>query len=205
MKRVTLLVDDIREKPANNRALILPGESYFPRHVHARHILAIEDADGYDFAPLDPTAAPVAPRALTTDELDALSVGEVVDATVHGQRARALRRDTRHGGAPWLLCPIGGSPRFAVSAELEDAILVPTPPIQPAPVKALPLPTEPGARFWGKTSDTEPQYWFTRGRSSYVSVGYVPASAGTLPIPLEHATRCGLVRLVDPNSDEVTA
>jgi hypothetical protein len=52
MKRVTLLADDVREVPGNYRVLTFSGEPGYPRHVHARHILAIEDADGRDFAPL---------------------------------------------------------------------------------------------------------------------------------------------------------
>jgi hypothetical protein len=74
-----------------------------------------------------------------------------------------------------------------------------------APLAALPLPMEPGARFWAKTSDTEPQYWFVRGRSPYVSVGYVPAGSATLPVPGELAAKRGLVRLPDPKASEVTA
>lgn len=247
MKRVTLLADDVREVPHNYRHLLLPG-SGMVHAVHARHILAIEDADGRDFAPLDPdtlatiadlrvklraamdranaVVAPIrevmaqlaepvevesgpvqdeAPRMLTADELVALPVGSVVDATVTGARVRAMMTET----GEWVMSFYLNGSRVAMPRELKDAILVPTPPIQPAPVTPLPLPTEPGARFWGKTSDTESQWWFARHYPhGSAALWYTPARASTLlaaDVRFDRAASRGLVRLPDPSSGEVTA
>lgn len=57
--------------------------------------------------------------------------------------------------------------------------------------EALPLPDKPGARFWGKCDDGEPQWWFSvqtpsRGRVCFYSQRWDFSEGG------------GLTRLHDP-------
>jgi hypothetical protein len=247
VKRVTLLADDAQGRPdlggERSWRLDLTGGAG-SLYIHASHVLSVEDADGRDFAPLDPSAAAViadlrvklqaaldhanevvapvrramellaqpveaesapaqdeAPRVLTTVELASLSVGSVVDATVTGARVRAVRR----AGGAWFMSEFLDNSWSALSRDLEDAVLVTSAAIQPAPVAVLPLPTEPGARFWGR-SHAHPvqQWWFVRhvadvsGRARYVpSVGY-----SVLAVDVDVS---GLVRLPDPSAPEATS
>lgn len=193
MQRVTLLVDRIDESETARRIYLTGSNGCL--YIHARHVLSVEDADGRDFAP---PAPPAAGDILTSAELDALPVGAVVDATVTGVRVRAMRLEA--GG--WSLTERLDNSPFAATLSLEGAVLVTDGPIQPAPIKPLPLPTEPGARFWGRVYDSEPQWWFVRepepGDQWYVpSVGF--------SLSAQDASALGLVRLPDPGASDVTA
>lgn len=196
MKRVTLLADRIESEGTSCRIYLTGSKGAL--YAHARHVLSVQDPDARDFAP---PAPPAAGNVLTTFELDALPVGAAVDATVTGTRVRAMASETRE----WHMSAYLGS-RVALSRDLKDAVLVTDAPIQPAPIKLLPLPTEPGARFWGRTSGSEPTWWFVhsvgfRGQSS--EVRYV-SSAGR-GVPSQGIAAHGLVRLPDPDASDVTA
>ncbi len=59
-----------------------------------------------------------------------------------------------------------------------------------------PLPTTPGERFWGKTTSTEPQWWFIQqGAESLWCI-----SADGLSWRRHDAIHAGLVRLPDPEA-----
>ena len=195
MKRVTLLADRIESEGTSCRIYLTGSNGAL--YAHARHVLSVEDADARDFAP---PAPPTAGSVLTSAELDALPVGSVVDATMAGVRVRAMRRE---GGGWWLSADVRtqcGAP----SDEFTDAVLVTDGPIQPAPVKPLPLPTELGARFWGRTPDSEPTWWFIRAEPDWSS-SYVPSAPSVSWVRSADVVERGLVRLPDPDASEVTA
>lgn len=195
MKRVTLLADRIESEGTTHR-IYLACESKGCLYIHRRHVLSVEDADARDFAP---PAPPAAGGVLTTAELDALPPGSVVDATVTGTRVRAMLSETRE----WHMSAYLDGSRVALSRELTDAVLVTDGPITPAPIKPLPLPTEPGARFWGRVNDSEPTWWFVRWTGEPGSVWYLPPKGyGVFPREVDSL---GLVRLPDPDTSDVTA
>jgi hypothetical protein len=101
VKRVTLLVQDVEVQPGRGWRLAFSGEPTEVLYLHARHILAIEDADGRDFAPLDPAAPPAAPRVLAVDERVAPRVGAVV---------RELENAVLVTGAPIQPAPVATLP-----------------------------------------------------------------------------------------------
>lgn len=198
MKRVTLLADRIESEGTSCRIYLTGSNGAL--YAHARHVLSVEDADARDFAP---PAPPAAGNVLTTFELDALPVGAAVDATVAGTRVRAMASETRE----WHMSAYLDGSRVALSRDLRDAVLVTDAPIQPAPVKPLPLPTAPGARFWGRTSNSEPTWWFVHGvgrqRGQSDEVRYVSSTGRG--VPSQGVATHGLVRLPDPDASEVTA
>ena len=197
MKCVTLLADRIESEGTTHRIYLTGGNGAL--YTHARHVLSVEDADARDFAPPAPSAPSAAGNVLTTFELDALPVGAVVDATVTGTRVRAMASETRE----WHMSAYLDGSRVALSRDLKDAVLVTDEPIQPAPVKPLPLPTEPGVRFRGRTPDSEPQWWFVRWSGVPGDYWYLP-STGMAIWPKDVAER-DLVRLPDSDVSEVTA
>lgn len=194
MKRVTLLADGVESGGFAKCWLTMPGDAK-DLHVHMRHILHIEDADARDFAPPVPATAR---DVLTVAELDALPTGAVVEATVVGERVRAIRRASSRTWALNAQSSVSGW--SALSRELEDVVLVTDAPVPPAPVKLLPLPTDRRERFWGRTRDSEPQYWFVRfGGDEY---WYLPAMGAAI-WPHEVA-ECGLVRLPGPDASSAS-
>ena len=196
MKRVTLLADRIESEGTSYRIYLTGSKGAL--YAHARHVLSVEDADARDFAP---PAPPTAGSVLTTAELDALPVGAVVDATATGTRVRAMASETRE----WHMSAYVGVDRIALSRDLKDAVLVTDAPIQPAPVKPLPLPTEPGARFWGRTPDSEPTWWFVHNVGGLVGRQCRYVSSAGRGVPSQGVATHGLVRLPDPDASEVTA
>lgn len=195
MKRVTLLADRIESEGTSCRIYLTGSNGAL--YAHARHVLSVEDADARDFAP---PAPPTAGNVLTTFELDALPVGAVVDATVAGTRVRAMLSEARL----WRMSAYLDGSRVALSRDLRDAVLVTDAPIQPAPANLLALPTEPGARFWGRTPDSEPQWWFVRAEPDWSS-SYVPSAPSVSWVRSADVATHGLVRLPDPDASEVTA
>lgn len=132
---------------------------------------------------------------LSADELEALPVHSVVDATVATFRVRAVRLSVH----AWMISEQLAGNSFAATIELEDAVLVADSPITPSPVKPLPLPTTPGDRFWGKSDGSEPQYWFIQSASSG-TLWYIPTQSHIDEVRDIDVTRRGLVCLVDPNT-----
>lgn len=62
-----------------------------------------------------------------------------------------------------------------------------------------PLPTEPGARFWGKAQDHPAEWWFVAdSRATDNSTRYVSSSCYFWDA--EQVARNGLVRLPDPEA-----
>lgn len=197
MKRVTLLADRIKSEGTGHRIYLTGNKGCL--YIHGRHVLSVEDADARDFAP---PAPPTAGSVLTSAELDALPVGSVVDATVTGVRVRAIRR--RGWGSWGIMEHLEGS-WATMSRDLKDAVLVTDGPIQPAPVKPLPLPMELGARFWGRTPDSEPTWWFVHNVGGLVGRQCRYVSSTGRGVPSQGVATHGLVRLPEPDASDVTA
>jgi hypothetical protein len=95
--------------------------------------------------------------------------------------------DWRRVGNTWDLFEGLGSPVLSV-------------PVMYAVVEDVPLPSEPGARFWGKTTNTEPQWWFVR--EGIGDIWYVPSSARPASLCASEIPPNGLVRLPAPTEED---
>jgi hypothetical protein len=156
------------------------------------------------------SAHDAAPRALTADELAALPIGAVVDASERGVRARYMRIAEFPGTSAKWADGSSVSGRLVFSQQLRFAVLVTDAPIQPAPVAPLPLPTQAGERFWGKTRNSSPQWWFVQDASGlllYVPARMVDEGEGRARNVFDRLSgeAFGLVRLPEPTETEAGA
>jgi hypothetical protein len=104
-----------------------------------------------------------------------------------------VKRIVIETGAAYYQRILDGTGFWAVNRGDKPTIQIPDDIITSVEDVPDPPPTEPGERFWGKTKNTDPQWWFVRDGTDevwYVPSGKRPTTLCASEIPVN-----GLVRL----------
>jgi len=84
---------------------------------------------------------------------------------------------------------------WKINRGLKPIILIPDDAITRIEEIPNPLPTEPGKRFWGKTRNSKPQWWFVRESDSGEEVWYLPAHSKPDPLGVDDVVEADLICL----------